>query len=47
MPLCSTGAMKVMSFTATVTNASITVEPKDCTVTVGSGTATDGKIDCT
>ena len=35
------------SFTATVTNASITAEPKDCTVEVGTGTADDGKIDCT
>ena len=34
------------SFTATVTNASITTNPKQCTVTVGSGTATDGQITC-
>jgi hypothetical protein len=35
------------SWSATVTNASITTDPKDCTVTVGSGAATDGQIDCT
>ncbi|MBA2291666.1 MAG: prepilin-type N-terminal cleavage/methylation domain-containing protein [Gemmatimonadales bacterium] len=34
------------SFTATVTNASITATPKQCTVTVGSGTASDGVIAC-
>ena len=34
------------SFTATVTNASITTNPKQCTVTVGSGTTTDGQITC-
>ena len=34
------------SFTATVTNASITTNPKQCTVTVGSGTTTDGQIAC-
>jgi prepilin-type N-terminal cleavage/methylation domain-containing protein len=35
------------SFTATVTNSSITVAPKTCTVTVGSGTASDGVFACT
>jgi type IV pilus assembly protein PilA len=34
------------SFTATVTNASISTNPKTCTVTVGSGAATDGVITC-
>lgn len=34
------------SYTGTVTNASISVNPKSCTVTVGSGTATDGQIIC-
>ena len=34
------------SFTATATNASISVNPKTCTVTVGSGIANDGKITC-
>jgi type IV pilus assembly protein PilA len=34
------------SFTATVTNASITVDPKDCTVTVGGTATDDGKINC-
>ncbi|HRP07207.1 MAG TPA: prepilin-type N-terminal cleavage/methylation domain-containing protein [Gemmatimonadales bacterium] len=34
------------SFTATVTNASITTNPKSCTVTVGSGTADDQKVTC-
>ncbi|HPF62455.1 MAG: prepilin-type N-terminal cleavage/methylation domain-containing protein [Gemmatimonadetes bacterium] len=34
------------SFTATVTNASITTNPKQCTVTVGAGTSTDGQITC-
>lgn len=34
------------SFTATVTNSSITANPKQCTVTVGSGTTTDGQITC-
>ncbi|MES2305560.1 MAG: prepilin-type N-terminal cleavage/methylation domain-containing protein [Gemmatimonadota bacterium] len=34
------------SFTATVTNASISTNPKQCTVTVGSGAATDGVISC-
>lgn len=34
------------TYAATVTNASITVAPKSCTVTVGDGTATDGKIVC-
>ena len=34
------------SFTATVTNASITTNPKQCTVTVGLGTTTDGQIAC-
>jgi type IV pilus assembly protein PilA len=34
------------SFTATATNASISVNPKSCNVTVGSGSATDSKIAC-
>ena len=34
------------SFTSTVTNSSITTNPKQCTVTVGSGAATDGQIVC-
>jgi prepilin-type N-terminal cleavage/methylation domain-containing protein len=34
------------SFTATVTNSSISVSPKQCTVTMGSGAATDGIITC-
>ena len=34
------------SFTATATNASISVNPKSCSVTVGSGAATDSKITC-
>jgi prepilin-type N-terminal cleavage/methylation domain-containing protein len=39
-------AGSTQSFTATITNASITASPKQCTVTVGSGTATDGQITC-
>ena len=34
------------SWTGTVTNASISVAPKQCAVTVGDGTATDSKIAC-
>ncbi len=34
------------SFTATVSNASITTNPKQCQVQVGSGTTTDGVIIC-
>ena len=34
------------SYTGTVTNASISVAPNKCTVTVGDGTATDGQITC-
>ena len=34
------------SFTATATNASISVNPKSCSVTVGSGASTDSKITC-
>ena len=34
------------SFTATVPNSSITVSPKECTVTMGSGATTDGTITC-
>jgi type IV pilus assembly protein PilA len=34
------------SFTATVTNASITADPKKCQVEVGSGGANDQKIVC-
>jgi prepilin-type N-terminal cleavage/methylation domain-containing protein len=41
-----TASGTTQSFTATVTNASITTNPKQCTVTVGSGTTTDGQIVC-
>jgi type IV pilus assembly protein PilA len=34
------------SFTATVTNSSISIAPNQCTVTVGSGSTTDGIILC-
>lgn len=34
------------SFSATVTNASITVNPKSCTVTVGGSGTNDGVIVC-
>lgn len=34
------------SFTATVTNASISVTPTGCSVTVGSGSTTDGVMIC-
>ncbi len=34
------------SFTATVTNASISVNPKSCTVTVGGTATNDGQIVC-
>jgi len=34
------------SFTATVTNASITTAPDHCVVVVGSGTSTDGQFTC-
>jgi prepilin-type N-terminal cleavage/methylation domain-containing protein len=34
------------SFTATVTNSSISATPNSCTVTVGSGTAGDGVFTC-
>jgi len=34
------------SFTATVTNSTITATPKSCSVTIGSGTTTDGVITC-
>ena len=34
------------SFTATVTNASISATPKSCTVTVGNGGSTDGVFTC-
>lgn len=34
------------SWTATVTNASISVNPKKCSVVVGDGSANDGKIIC-
>ena len=40
------GAGTTASWSATVTNASITTNPKKCTVTVGSGLATDGQIAC-
>lgn len=34
------------SWAGTVTNASITVNPKSCTVTVGGSASTDGQIIC-
>jgi type IV pilus assembly protein PilA len=34
------------SFTATATNSSISTNPKQCNVTVGAGTSTDGVIAC-
>ncbi len=34
------------SFTATVTNSSISTNPKQCTVVVGSGQPADGVITC-
>ncbi len=34
------------SFTATVSNASISTNPKSCVVVVGSGTSTDGQFTC-
>lgn len=34
------------SYTATITNSSISAGFKECTVTTGSGTADDGKIIC-
>jgi len=34
------------SFTATVTNSSITATPKSCKVTVGNGLTTDGVMTC-
>lgn len=39
-------AASTTSFTATVTNSSISTNPKSCTVTVGSGATTDGQIIC-
>ncbi|MEO5799792.1 MAG: prepilin-type N-terminal cleavage/methylation domain-containing protein [Gemmatimonadales bacterium] len=42
----ASAASSASSFTATVTNASISVSPKTCSVTVGSGAATDGIITC-
>jgi prepilin-type N-terminal cleavage/methylation domain-containing protein len=35
------------SYSVTVTNPTITVAPKQCSVVVGDGTATDGKYTCT
>lgn len=40
------GSATTASFTATVTNSSISTNPKSCTVTVGSGATTDGQITC-
>jgi prepilin-type N-terminal cleavage/methylation domain-containing protein len=40
------GSASTSSWTATVTNSSISVAPNQCTVTVGSGTTTDGVITC-
>jgi prepilin-type N-terminal cleavage/methylation domain-containing protein len=34
------------SFSATASNSSISTNPKQCTVTVGAGTSTDGVITC-
>lgn len=34
------------SYTATVTNSSISTNPKECTVTMGSGATNDGTITC-
>lgn len=42
----ASAAANATSFTATVTNASISTNPKQCTVTVGAGAATDGVIAC-
>jgi prepilin-type N-terminal cleavage/methylation domain-containing protein len=39
-------AGNTQSFTATVSNSSITTNPKKCEVTVGSGTTTDGVYTC-
>ena len=39
-------AVSASSYTATVTNSSISTNPKECTVTMGAGTATDGVITC-
>jgi prepilin-type N-terminal cleavage/methylation domain-containing protein len=35
-----------VSYTGTVTNTSITTPPNTCTVTVGDGSGSDGKIVC-
>ena len=40
------GAGSTSSWSATVTNSSISVNPKTCTVTVGNGLGTDGQITC-
>lgn len=42
----ATVSVSASSYTATVTNSSISVSPKQCTVTMGSGTATDGIMTC-
>ena len=42
----SGSAANAASWSATVTNSSISTNPKSCTVTVGSGTTTDGVITC-
>jgi prepilin-type N-terminal cleavage/methylation domain-containing protein len=42
----ATAVGNTSSFTATVTNSSIVVPPKECTVTVGTGTTNDSKIIC-
>jgi len=42
----STSLVGTTGYTATVTNSSITINPKQCTVTVGSGGTTDGLVVC-
>ena len=42
----SSSLLGTTGFTATVTNSSITINPKQCTVTVGSGSTSDGVIIC-
>ncbi len=41
-----TVAGTAQSYTATVTNSSITTAPDHCIVVVGSGTSTDGQFTC-
>ena len=44
--VASTSLVGATGYTATVTNSSITINPKQCTVTVGSGSTTDGLVVC-